>query len=136
MSGVRVFIDGAARGNPGPAGLGAIFMDANGEVLASVYRYLGETTNNVAEYRALLAALEEAQRRGYRQLKIHTDSQLMQRQLIGQYRVRTPHLLPLFREALQRLTHLEKYEILYVPREENREADRLANRAIDERFGR
>ncbi len=136
MMDVQVFIDGAARGNPGPAGLGVVFFDEDGEILTTIHRYLGETTNNVAEYRALLAALDEARSRGFRRLKIHTDSQLLQRQMNGQYRVKTPHLKPLFDGAQQRLTQLQEYEILHVPREENREADRLANRAIDEHFGK
>jgi ribonuclease HI len=131
---VHVHIDGAARGNPGPAGLGIVFSTPEGEVLDTLYRYLGETTNNVAEYQALLAALEGARRLGLKRLRIHTDSQLLQRQLAGQYRVKTPHLLPLFQEAQQRLTGLKEYEILHIPREENAEADRLANRAIDEHF--
>jgi ribonuclease HI len=111
-------------------------VDGNGDTLAEVHQYLGETTNNVAEYKALLAALAEAKQRGLRRLRIHTDSQLLQRQMVGQYRVKTPHLVPLYEEALRGLTDLAEYEILHVPREENREADRLANRAIDEYFRR
>ncbi len=131
---IHVHIDGAAKGNPGPAGLGVVFSTPDGEVLETVHRYLGETTNNVAEYQALLAALEGARRLGLKRLRIHTDSQLLQRQICGQYRVKTPHLLSLYQRARQWLTGLQEYEILHIPREENAEADRLANRAIEEHF--
>jgi ribonuclease HI len=131
---VEVFLDGASRGNPGPAGLGVVFRQEDGPVLLTMKEYLGEVTNNVAEYRALLAALAEAARRGLKRLRIHTDSQLMQRQLVGVYRVRQPHLRRLHEEALRGLTFLEQYEILHVPRELNKEADGLANQAIEEHF--
>jgi ribonuclease HI len=133
---VEVFVDGASRGNPGPAGMGVIFRQEKGPTLLTLKEYLGETTNNVAEYRALLAALEEAARRGFKRLRIHTDSQLMERQLNGVYRVRQPHLIGLYQQALRDLTKLEQYEILHVPRELNKEADELANKAIEEHFGR
>lgn len=133
---VEVFVDGAARGNPGPAGMGVVFRQEKGPILFTLKEYLGEATNNVAEYRALLAALREAARRGFKRLRIHTDSQLMQRQLNGIYRVRQPHLLSLYQQALRDLTGLEQYEILHVPRELNKEADELANRAIEEHFRR
>lgn len=133
---VNVFVDGASRGNPGPAGLGVVFRDDNGEIMATVREYLGKATNNVAEYRALLAALAEAARRGLKRLRIHTDSELMQRQLLGLYRVRKSHLRRLHEEVQKGLTLLEQYEILHVPREFNVEADKLANRAIDEHFER
>jgi ribonuclease HI len=132
---VEVFVDGASRGNPGPAGMGVIFRQEKGPTLLTLKEYLGETTNNVAEYRALLAALEEAARRGFKRLRIHTDSQLMERQLNGVYRVRQPHLIGLYQQALRDLTKLEQYEILHVPRELNKEADELANKAIEEHFG-
>lgn len=133
---VEVFVDGASRGNPGPAGMGVIFRQEKGPILLTLKEYLGEATNNVAEYRALLAALKEAARRGFKRLRIHTDSQLMERQLNGVYRVRQPHLLGLYQQALKDLTSLDQYEILHVPRELNKEADELANQAIEEHFGR
>ena len=132
MPWIHVFVDGAARGNPGPAGLGVVFRAQNGDILTSLHSYIGQTTNNVAEYKALLAALEEAQRLGFQQLKIHTDSQLMQRQLAGHYRVKSKRLKTLFQRVKRLLNQLRGYDILHVPREENREADRLANLAIDE----
>jgi ribonuclease HI len=131
MNETHVFIDGAARGNPGPAGLGVIFEDGQGRVLGRIRRYLGRTTNNVAEYQALLEALREAIRRGWRRLIIHTDSQLLQQQIQGGYRVRSRNLLPLYKEARRLLSRLEDYDILHVPRQHNKEADRLANEAID-----
>ena len=131
MNEIRVFIDGAARGNPGPAGLGVVFEDGQGRVLGRIRRYLGRATNNVAEYQALLEALREAIQKGWPRLIIHTDSQLLQKQIQGGYRVRSRNLLPLYQEAQRLLSRLEAYDILYIPRHCNEEADRLANEAID-----
>lgn len=133
---MNVFVDGASRGNPGPAGIGVVFRDESGQTMATLGQYLGRATNNVAEYRAILAALQEAERQGLKRLRIHTDSELMQRQLLGIYRVRDSRLRRLHEEVQKGLTLLEQYEILHVPREFNSEADKLANRAIDEHFGR
>ncbi len=132
---IDVFVDGASRGNPGPAGMGVVFRQEN-RTLLTLKDYLGEVTNNVAEYRALLAALKEATQRGLKRLRIHTDSQLMERQLKGTYRVRQPHLRSLHQQVLEDLSSLEKYEILHIPRELNKEADELANLAIEEHFRR
>lgn len=109
-----------------------VFRDSDGEILATAKRYLGNTTNNVAEYEALLTALEEARTHGFLELKIHTDSQLLQRQLAGIYRVKSDHLLPLYRQVKELLNLLKLYDIMHVRREANQEADRLANLAIDE----
>lgn len=128
----RIHIDGAARGNPGPAGVGVILYGPDGQALERVCRYIGEATNNVAEYRALLVALERAERLGLAEVEICSDSELVVRQLQGRYRVNHPALLPLFAEAKERMARFRRAAIRHVPREANAEADALANRGIDE----
>lgn len=128
---VILYTDGAARGNPGPAGAGAYLCDEQEEMLAEVAVYLGETTNNVAEYQALLHGLRKAIDLGADEITIAADSQLMVRQILGQYRVKHPGLIPLYREALALLKKFRKYSIKHIDREENYEADRLANQAVD-----
>jgi len=129
----RLFCDGASRGNPGPAGAGAAIFNPLGEVAAQLARYLGETTNNVAEYQALLLGLREAVKLGVRKLQVFADSELLVRQLNGTYRVKAPHLLPLWRLAKNELQKFEAYTISHVPRAENSLADDLANQGIDQR---
>lgn len=128
---VVAFIDGASRGNPGEAGYGVVFQDAQGKTLAELSGYLGETTNNVAEYRALLAALEEALERSWKSLKIVADSELMVRQLRGVYRVKSPVLKELYDRGLELCRSLESWSVEHVRREGNVRADELANHAID-----
>ena len=129
---VRVHIDGAARGNPGPAGVGVLILGPNGEVVERLHRFIGEATNNVAEYQALLLALERVLERGYTDLEVRSDSELLVRQIQGRYQVKNPGLRPLYAAARERLAALRSFDIRHVPREENAEADRLANRGIDE----
>ena len=124
-------VDGAARGNPGEAGSGAVICDETGALLEEICRYLGYATNNVAEYEALLVGLEGVLRLGGRRLTIQSDSQLLVRQLTGQYRVRDEKLKKLHGKAVSLLRRFDAYRIIHVPREQNRMADRLANRAID-----
>lgn len=131
---VDAFVDGASRGNPGPAGLGVVYKDSEGRILGTYCEYLGVTTNNVAEYRAMLAALSKAEEEGFKRIRFHTDSELMHRQLMGLYKVRVQHLKKLHIKVQEALRLLEEYEILHVPREFNSEADKLANKAIDEHF--
>ncbi|MDR7434908.1 MAG: ribonuclease HI family protein [Armatimonadota bacterium] len=128
------YIDGAARGNPGPAGIGVVLLAQDGTVVREIARYLGETTNNVAEYHALLAALEEALRQGAEEVIIYSDSELLVRQVNGTYRVRSAHLLPLFQRARTLMGRLRKVSVRHIEREKNVRADRLANRAIDEKL--
>lgn len=128
---VEAWIDGAARGNPGEAGFG-VHVESNGAT-EEILGFLGRTTNNVAEYAALLAALTWAGRQGVESLLIHSDSQLLVRQLEGQYRVKAPHLVPMFLKVLELRRRIPHLTVRHVPREENKKADRLANRAIDER---
>jgi ribonuclease HI len=129
---VVLFSDGAARGNPGPAGAGAVITDAAGNVLARLGRFLGRQTNNVAEYQGLLLGLRHAQELGVRDLEVRADSQLLIRQLGGEYAVKHPGLKPLHAEAVRLLESFDSYVLRHVPREENTLADEMSNRAIDE----
>jgi ribonuclease HI/probable phosphoglycerate mutase len=128
----QLFTDGASRGNPGEAGAGAVLFSPAGEELLACSKYLGTCTNNVAEYKALILGLDEALQLGCRELAIALDSQLIVRQIQGQYKVKNETLLPLFQEVRKRLARLEKWTIRHVPRAENSRADQLANRGIDE----
>jgi ribonuclease HI len=131
---VRVFSDGAARGNPGPAGAGAVLVDENGHVVAKLGRFLGKQTNNVAEYEGLLLGLRRAHALGVREVDVRADSQLLIRQLQGSYAVKNEVLRRLHAEALALLRAFDKYELVHVPREENAAADEMSNRAINERL--
>lgn len=124
-------VDGAARGNPGEAGCGAVICNETGAVVEEVFRYLGRATNNVAEYEALLLGLGGVLRLGGRRLRVQSDSELLVRQLTGQYRVRDEKLKKLHDKAVSLLRRFEAYRMIHVPREQNRMADRLANRAIN-----
>ncbi len=128
-----LYCDGASRGNPGLAGAGVVLVDPNGEIALRHREYLGQATNNVAEYRGLLLGLKLARNLGIKKLRVHSDSELLVRQLNGVYRVKQPHLRTLWQEARGALQQFETCEIIHVPRELNREADRLANQAIDQR---
>ena len=131
---LQAWVDGGARGNPGPAGWGAYLRSAGGKgIEIKLWGYLGETTNNVAEYRGLIAALDEALALGAEELVVRTDSQLIERQVIGQYKVRKAHLQELLREVRRRVARIPAFSIHHVPRAENKIADALANRAMDER---
>ena len=124
-------IDGGARGNPGPAGYGVVIQDEKGNKVASLSDYLGHRTNNYAEYSGLLAALQYAVDHGHKELKVISDSELLVRQLRGQYKVKNPTLLELYRRAKELISKLDRFEIGHVLREKNREADKLANEAMD-----
>jgi ribonuclease HI len=124
-------IDGGARGNPGPAGYGVVLEDEEGRRVAGLGEYLGHRTNNYAEYSGLLAALEYALAHDPKALKVISDSELMVRQIKGVYKVRNAALLELYQKAQQMIRQLEWFEIGHVLRESNREADRLANDAMD-----
>ena len=128
---VAVYTDGAARGNPGPAGAGVYIEDDRGTSLAEVSLYLGEATNNVAEYRALLLGLEQARELGASEVEIRADSELVIRQMTGEYRVRNAGLIDLHRRARAHEKGFRRVRYVHIRRHENRAADRLANRAID-----
>jgi ribonuclease HI len=125
-----LWVDGAARGNPGQAGAG-IVLDRGEEKLFCQGEYLGEATNNEAEYRALILGMEIAGRQGCVELEVRSDSELMVRQMRGEYRVKSPRLQELYFQATKGMSPFKRVVFTHVPREENREADRLANMAID-----
>ena len=127
----ELFVDGGARGNPGPAGIGARLLGSDGEVTEELADYIGVATNNVAEYQALIAGLEMALDHGVRSLIVYADSELVVRQLNGQYKVKEPTLRVLYEQAQRLLRELPDVQIKHVPREQNVEADRLVNSAID-----
>jgi ribonuclease HI len=127
-----LMVDGAARGNPGEAGCGAVIRDGGGKVVKELWRYLGKTTNNVAEYEALLMGLEALIAMGKKKIRVQSDSELMVRQLNGQYRVRDAKLQMLFERARSLLRQFDRYTIVHVRREANKAADKLANRGIDD----
>lgn len=132
MSEITIYTDGASRGNPGQAGAGAVLLDAGGKVVGEVCRYLGdEMTNNQAEYHALVLALKEAQRLGATRISIYADSELMVRQIMGEYRVKHEGIRPLYGEAMVLLRAFGSFSIAAIPREKNKRADKLANLAID-----
>ncbi len=124
-------IDGGARGNPGPAGYGVVFEDEIGRPVAELSEFLGHQTNNYAEYSALLAALNYTLRHGFKALKVISDSELLVKQINGEYKVSNPTLKELHGRAVKMLDQLDYFEIKHVLREKNREADRLANLAMD-----
>jgi ribonuclease HI len=126
-------IDGGARGNPGPAAYGVIIRNPKGEVVAELSQYLGHQTNNFAEYSGLLAALDYAVREKVGRLKVRSDSELLVRQMKGVYKVKNPALQELFRQAQMLVRKLEHFSIEHVFREQNKEADRLVNEALDSR---
>jgi len=127
----EVYVDGASRGNPGKAGAGAVIKDSTGEVLKELKYYIGIATNNMAEYRALVMALEEARKMGLEAVRVFADSELMVRQINREYRVKSPALLPLYERAVELANGFRAFKITHIPREKNEGADRLANEAID-----
>jgi ribonuclease HI len=127
-----LMVDGASRGNPGEAGCGAVIFNPEGESVRELSRYLGKTTNNVAEYAGLLMGLEEALKLGVKQLRVESDSELLVRQLTGIYRVKEPRLVELHKKAQELLRRFDSHRIRHVYREQNRIADKLANRGIDD----
>jgi len=129
-----IYCDGGARGNPGPAAIGAVVLDPSTDPptrLATVSERIGVATNNVAEYRALVAALEAAREFPARRVRVRADSQLIVRQLEGRYRVKQAHLRPYYERARELLSEYEDVELTHVPREQNTEADELVNAALD-----
>jgi ribonuclease HI len=126
-----VYTDGGSRGNPGPAALGVAILDAKGEILAKHGHYLGEQTNNYAEYSAVIFALKEAKKMGARHVTCYMDSELVVRQLAGAYRVKNAGLLPLFDEVKKLACEFEKISFSHVRREKNKIADSMVNEALD-----
>lgn len=129
---IRAYIDGGARGNPGPAGYGVRIEDADRNLIEELYGGLGITTNNVAEYNGLLAALQWAVDHGHRKVQVLADSELLVKQMRGEYRVKHPGLQPLAARARLLIGHLDEVTFQHVRREQNREADRLSNLGMDQ----
>ncbi len=127
-----LFADGGSRGNPGPAASAAVLIDSGGELLEEVGAYLGVATNNVAEWNALVIGLEAAAKRGIRRLAVRLDSELVVKQLRGEYRVKHVALQPYYRRARQLVRAFAEIEIRHVPRKENKLADGLVNRVLDQ----
>jgi ribonuclease HI len=134
FSRVRLYSDGAARGNPGLAGAGAVLVEPSGQVVDRIGKFLGKQTNNYAEYMGLLLGLRRARELSVREVEVFADSELMLRQLGGRYQVKSTSLRPLYEEALVLLNDFERVKFVHVPREMNRAADEMSNRAIDERL--
>lgn len=127
---VIIHSDGAARGNPGPAAIGGILTDDKGNVLKTISQSIGRATNNQAEYRALITALEGAAKLGTEAVEVNMDSELLVRQLNGQYKVRNAALIDLYRQTVRLLQGFKSFSIRHVPRSQNFQADRLANEAF------
>ena len=133
---IHAHCDGGSRGNPGPSGYGAIVTDTQGRTLAELSEFLGTRTNNYAEYSGLLAVLAWALANGHPRVKLVSDSELMVKQIQGKYKVNSPDLKPLWQEARNRIAKLEAFDISHALRHKNKEADALANQAMDRGTGR
>ena len=128
---VCLYVDGAARGNPGPAGIGVVIKDASNATIKEFCKSIGETTNNIAEYNALIYGLQEVHMLGAKEIVLNMDSELVYHQLRGEYRVRNKAIKPFFEQAIHLINGFDKFDIRHIDRKENREADRLANKAIN-----
>jgi ribonuclease HI len=128
---LKIYIDGASRGNPGEAGAGVVICDENDQVIREFTRYLGETTNNVADYQGLLLSLENAFLLGAEEIEVFSDSELLTRQINGEYRVKNEKLKPLYQRVSDLIKNYKKFSLTHIPREKNKKADHLANKAID-----
>ena len=128
---VIINVDGAARGNPGPAAIGAVIKDEDGNTVGRISRSIGVSTNNQAEYRAIIAALEKVTSAGIKQVEVKSDSELVVEQVNGRYKIKNTSLRPLYQQVVRLTGKLESFAITSVPREQNTEADTLANKALD-----
>ena len=128
---VHIYVDGGARGNPGPAGIGVVIMDDKKNRLKEISKYIGEATNNTAEYTAIINGLEEALALGAREVVINMDSELAAKQLSGEYKAKNENIKALFERTLLILKRFSSFEIRHIERSKNKEADRLVNKAIN-----
>ncbi|MCM8790803.1 MAG: ribonuclease HI family protein [Candidatus Omnitrophica bacterium] len=126
-----IYTDGGSRGNPGPSGIGVVVLDSRRKKIKEICKYIGQTTNNIAEYNALLSGLEEAAALGASEVVIYLDSELLAKQLNGEYRVKDDGIRPLFENALGLLKAFKSFEIKHIDRDKNKEADKLVNKAIN-----
>ncbi len=131
---IKIFIDGASRGNPGPSGIGVVFLDEKKTVIKKLFKFIGNTTNNIAEYTALIYALQEALIDRCQDITVNSDSELLTRQLRGEYRVKNENLRPFYEQFLHLSRGFAKIEIVSIDRKDNSLADKLANKAIDSRI--
>jgi len=134
MKTLEIFIDGASRGNPGPSGIGVIFYDDNKNVVKKLFKFIGNTTNNMAEYTSLIYALQEALIDGYKEVTIKSDSELLTKQISGEYRVKNENLKPFYEQFLHLSRGFNKLNVVSIDRKDNIQADKLANKAIDSRI--
>jgi len=128
-----IYTDGAARGNPGPAAIGVVLKDTAGNAIATISQRLAPTTNNQAEYLAIIGGLEKAVSLGCRHVSVKSDSELIVNQINGQFKIKNTAIRPLYQQVVQLTGKLESFAISYIPREQNRQADELANKALDGR---
>jgi len=126
-----IFTDGASRGNPGQSAIGVVIQDGAGKVVGTISRRIGHATNNQAEYTAIIAALEKASRLGAEEVEVRSDSELVVKQLNGRYKVKKATLRPLYQKVVRLTGSLGAFTITHIPRTQNKEADRLANKALD-----
>ncbi|TYP54958.1 ribonuclease HI family protein [Thermosediminibacter litoriperuensis] len=131
MKRLTVYTDGASRGNPGDAGIGIVMLDENGNTLKEVSDYIGQTTNNIAEYTALVTALKEALEMGCEEIDIFSDSELMVKQINGEYQIKNEGIKRLHTQVMGLLKEFKKFSINHIRREQNKRADELANEGID-----
>ena len=134
LKSINIFIDGASRGNPGPSGIGIVFCDDRNNVVKKLFKFIGNATNNVAEYSALIYAMQEALIDRYNDVKIKSDSELLTKQLTGEYKVKNDNLRPYYDMFHHIARGFDKIEIISINRDNNSIADKLANKAIDSRF--
>ena len=127
---LSIYTDGGARGNPGPAGIGVVIFDGKKKI-KELKKYIGIATNNVSEYTAVIYALQEALMQKAEEVELNLDSELVVQQLEGEYRVKNANIRPLFEQAMHLISGFKKIKIKHIPREENKEADRLVNKAIN-----
>ena len=128
-----IYTDGGSRGNPGPSALGVVVTEESGKGLKEYSHYLGEVTNNQAEYEAVIFALQKAKQLGIKEVELRVDSELIGRQLLGMYKIKDPDLQPLFLKAWNLRLDYDKVDIKIIPREQNKKADKLVNRELDSR---
>lgn len=126
-----LYTDGGSRGNPGPSGIGVVVLDSKRKKVSEIFRYIGETTNNVAEYTALVSGLEEAIAQDATEVAVYMDSELLVKQLNGEYKVRDANMKALFEKSLGLLKKFKSFEVNHIEREKNKEADKLVNKAIN-----
>jgi ribonuclease HI len=131
---IEIFIDGASRGNPGPSGIGIIFSDDKKNIIKKLFKFIGNTTNNIAEYAALIYALQEALMDKYEDIVIKSDSELLTKQLRGEYKVKNENLRPYYEQFLHLSRGFANVDVVSIDRKDNNLADKLANKAIDSRI--